>query len=211
MVGRLRDDKLTVFGVGTGSELPGVLSAANVAPSLQVSAVGDGFGPSDQSSFYAKNLPVLHFFTGAHEDYHRATDDADKVDVGGVARVVAFAERVTRDLADRPGRLTFTRAPATASSASRTSSQAYLGSIPDMATGDVPGLRLSGVRAGSPADSAGLKAGDVVVELGGKPVKDLNSYSDALYSHQPGETVRIVVLRGTERITVPVTLGRRGG
>ncbi len=211
MVGRLRDDKLIVYGVATATELPAILAAQNVAPAFRISAVGDGFGPSDQSSFYAKNLPVLHFFTDLHEDYHRATDDADKINVAGVARVVLFAERVGRQIADRPGRLTFVHAPASAPAASRTSSQVYLGSVPDMGASDVPGLRLSGVRTGSPADSAGLKAGDVIVEIEGTAVKDLYSFSDALYAHQPGETVHIVYLRDGRRVTVQVTLGRRGG
>ena len=80
-----------------------------------------------------------------------------------------------------------------------------------MGAADVAGVRLTGVRAGSPADSAGLKAGDIIVEFGGKPVKDLYAYTDALYSHKPGDTVDVVVLRGAERVTVKVTLGRRGG
>ena len=87
----------------------------------------------------------------------------------------------------------------------------YLGSVPDMAAGDVPGLRLTGIRPGSPADSGGLKAGDVIVEFDGKTVTDLQTYSDALYARKPGDRVRIVVLRGTERVTVSVTLGKRGG
>src|SRR5512142_2292512 len=110
MVGRLRNDKLIVYGVATAREMPDILRAANVAPALALSPVGDGFGPSDQSSFYAHNLPVLHFFTDLHEDYHRATDDWQKINVAGMGRVVAFAERVIRDLGDRPGRLNFARA-----------------------------------------------------------------------------------------------------
>jgi hypothetical protein len=212
MVGRLRDDRLIVYGVATATELRGVIDSANVAPAFRISAVGDGFGPSDHSSFYARNLPVLHFFTDLHDDYHRATDDADKIDAGGIARVVAYAERITRNLGDRPGRLSFVRAPVTASSQSpRASSQAYLGTIPDMGAGDVAGLRLTGVRAGSPADSGGLKAGDVIVELGGVAVKDLNTYSDALYARQPGEAITVVYLRNGQRLTARLTLGRRGG
>jgi aminopeptidase N len=86
----------------------------------------------------------------------------------------------------------------------------YLGSVPDMSAGDTPGLRLSGVRPGSPADAAGLRAGDVIVVLGGRAVKDLYSYSDALYAHQPGDRVDIVFLRDGERRTAAATLGRRG-
>jgi hypothetical protein len=211
MVGRLRNDKLIVYGVATASELPAILSAANVAPALVVNAQGDGFGPSDQSSFYAKGIPVLHFFTDLHDDYHSATDDVEKINSAGEGRVVALAERVIRDIADRPARLTAVRvaAPAPAMS-SRTGSSVYLGSIPDMTAGDVPGLKLTGVRAGSPADAGGLKAGDIVVEFGGVPVKDIYSYTDALYAHKVGDRVKVGFLREGKRMETEVVLGKRG-
>jgi hypothetical protein len=211
MVGRLRNDKLIVYGVATARELPALLDSANVAPRLAISAVGDGMGPSDQSSFYARGIPALHFFTDLHDDYHRASDDVEKIDAAGEARVVAVAERLVRAIADRDAPLTRVRAPAAApTTAGREGSNVYLGSVPDMSAGDAPGLRLSGIRPGSPADSAGLRAGDVIVELGGRAVKDLYGYSDALYSHQPGDRVQIVFLRGGERRTTAATLGRRG-
>ena len=211
MVGRLRNEKLIVYGVATARELGGIVDSANTAPRLSVSAVGDGFGPSDHSSFYAKGIPVLHFFTDLHDDYHRASDDVERIEAEGEARVVAMAERVVRAIADRPARLTPVRVAAPAPMAGgRTGSNVYLGSIPDMSTGDANGLRLSGVRAGSPADSAGLRAGDVIVELGGRAVKDLHEYSDALYARTPGERVVIVYLRNGARSTTSVILGKRG-
>jgi len=210
MVGRLRGDSLIVYGTGTATEMPAILQTANADMRMTIRPVPDGFGPSDHSSFYAKAIPVLHFFTNVHEDYHRATDDADKINASGEARVVALAERVVRAIDARDTRLTFVRmaAPPTISG-SRSGSQVYLGSIPDMSGGTPSGLRLTGVRAGSPADSGGLKAGDVVVQLGGKEVTDLQSYSDALYSFKPGDHVEIVVLRGTQRLALTVTLGKR--
>ena len=93
---------------------------------------------------------------------------------------------------------------------STTGSQVYLGSVPDMSAGTVPGLKLTGVRAGSPAEKGGLVAGDIIVEFGGAPVTDLQSYSDALYSHKPGETVKVVYLRDGKRMETTVTLGTRG-
>jgi aminopeptidase YwaD len=215
MVGRLRNDKLIVYGTSTATELKGIVDSANAAAGsamLRVTSGGDGYGPSDQTSFYAKDIPVLHFFTDLHDDYHRATDDADKINAAGEARVVELALRVARALADRPARLTFVRiAPPARAAASEEGRQSYLGTVPDMSASEIPGLRLTGVRAGSPADLGGLKAGDVIVELGGRAVKDLYSYSDALYAHKPGDVVKIVVLRGAERVEVTVTLGRRGG
>jgi hypothetical protein len=211
MVGRLRNDKLIVYGVATARELGAILDSANVAPSLAISAQGDGFGPSDHSSFYAKGIPVLHFFTDLHDDYHSATDDVEKINSTGEARIVALAERVVRNIADRPARLTAVRVAARApTTGSREGSSVYLGSIPDMSAGDVPGLKLTGVRAGSPADLGGLRAGDVIVELGGVPVKDLYSYTDALYSHKVGDKVRIGYLRDGKRADAIVILGKRG-
>ena len=211
MVGRMRDDRLIVYGVATATELRAILDSANT-DHLRLTAQGDGYGPSDHSSFYEKNVPVLHFFTDLHDDYHKATDDAEKINAGGEGKVVAIAERVGRVIADRPAKLTFVRMPApTQTMSSREgSSNTYLGSVPDMAASDVKGVRLSGVRPGSPADSAGLKAGDVIVELGGKPVKDLYEYTAALYAHQPGEEVTIVVMRDGQRVELKAKLGKRG-
>jgi aminopeptidase YwaD len=211
MVGRLRGDSLIVYGVATAREMRAVIDSANAGLGLTVRGIGDGFGPSDHSSFFARDIPVLHFFTNLHDDYHRASDDAAKINAAGAARVVALAERVVREIDERDTRLTFVKSVAPAPVAgSRTGSNVYLGSIPDMSAPDAKGLRLTGVRAGSPADSAGLKAGDIVVEFGGKPVTDLQTYSDALYGFKPGDEVEIVVLRNGQRLAVKVRLGRRG-
>ena len=212
MVGRLRDDRVIVYGVLTATEMNDIITRANAVAPLNVTATGDGFGASDHSSFYAKNLPVLHFFTNVHDDYHRASDDADKINAVGLGRIVSLAERITRDIADRPQPLTFVRAAvAAAPASSREATQAYLGSVPDMGATEVTGVRLSGVRAESPADKAGMKVGDVIVEFAGKPVRDLQSYSDALYGQKPGDVIDVIIVRGSERLTLKVTLGRRGG
>ena len=220
MVGRLREDKLIVYGVATATELPALLDSANASASnlqssrplwrtpLQITALGDGFGPSDHSSFYARNIPVLHFFTDLHEDYHRAGDVVGKINAKGEAHVVDVAERIIRSIANRPTRLTFVRGAAPVVS-SRQGSDVYLGSIPDMSNGR-GGLRLTGVRSGSPAELAGIVAGDVIIEFGGRPVKDLYDFSDALYSHRPGDNVSVVVLRNGDRKHFTVRLGKRG-
>lgn len=212
MVGRLRDERLVVYGTSTARELPALLDSAN-GTGLVLAQVGDGFGPSDHSSFFAQGIPVLHLFTDLHGDYHRATDDADRIDYAGLRRVVDYAEAVARRLADHPRRLTVVRdsvRPTAAASARSGRSRVYLGSIPDMAAPEgVKGLRLTGITPGSPADKAGLQAGDVVVEFGGTPVTDLYTYTDALRSHEPGETVTVVAMRGGERKEFTVTLGTR--
>jgi hypothetical protein len=218
MVGRLREDKLIVYGVATATEFPALLDSANVAVTrtrwpapLRITALGDGYGPSDHSSFYARNVPVLHFFTDLHDDYHRAGDVVRKINAPGEAHVVDVAERVIRALAERPTRLTFVRRAApTPVANSRQGSDVYLGSIPDMSEGADHGLRLTGVHTGSPAEQAGLASGDVIVEFGGRVVKDLYDFSDALYAHRPGDTVSVVVLRNGDRKQFTVHLGKRG-
>ncbi|HJU66340.1 MAG TPA: M28 family peptidase [Gemmatimonadaceae bacterium] len=211
MVGRMRGDKLIVYGTGTAAELPAIVDSANVAGALALRTIPDGFGPSDHSSFYAKGIPVLHLFTDLHEDYHRATDDADKINVAGTMRVIEYAERLTRLIADAPTRLTPVRSPAPAPVASSGRGYgAYFGSIPDMGAGDVKGVRVSGVREGSPADSAGVREGDVIVQFGGKPVNDLYEFTDVLRAHKPGDTVDVVVERSGQRVTLKATLRSRG-
>jgi hypothetical protein len=214
MVGRLRDHRLILNGTATALEMRPIIDSANASggeDSLRITANGDGFGPSDHSSFYGAGVPVLHFFTNLHDDYHRASDDAHRLDAAGMARVAGLAEGIARAIADRPQRLTPVRVAAPAPATTTNASNVYLGTIPDMAAGERKGLLLSGVRPGSPADSAGLRAGDLVVELGGQPVTGLYDYSSALYAHQPGDTVSIVVERDGQRLTFSATLGRRGG
>ena len=214
MVGRLRDDRIIVYGLATAAEMKGVVDSANAGLGLKLSLVGDGTGPSDHSSFYLKGVPVLHFFTDVHADYHRASDDADKINIAGVVRVVDLAERATRLIANRPKKLTFTKAPtSTVARSASAGNGAYFGSIPDMGAGDETGMRLSGVSPGGPAEKAGLKSGDLIVEFGGKPIKNIYDYTDAMGTFKPGDVIRVVLLRGSnrERITLSVPLVRRGG
>ncbi len=215
MVGRLKDNKLIVYGRGTGSELKPIVDSVNNAVSdahFSISGSDDGFGSSDHSAFYSKDIPVLHFFTDIHADYHKATDDVEKINAGGEARVIDLARGVIEAVANSPRRLTFVRMnPPQQTMSARQGSQVYLGSVPDMAAGDTPGLKLSGVRPGSPADLGGLKAGDLIVELAGKSVTDLYSYTDALYANKVGDKIRIVFMREGKRMETEVTLGKRGG
>jgi len=213
MVGRLRNDKLIVYGVATAAEMRRIVDTANTVQPLQIDPVGDGFGPSDHASFYGKKIPVLHFFTDMHEDYHRATDVSSKVNVPGEVRVIDYAERIARAIADRPARLTYVRstAPPPRMSASGPGNGTYFGSIPDMGSSSgTPGVKLAGVTAGSPADKAGVQAGDIIVEFGGKPVKDIYDYTDAIGGHKPGDVVEVIVMRAGSRLALTATLAKRG-
>ncbi len=212
MVGRLRHDRLVVYGTGSATEFPALLDSLNRTAKFELAVRPDGYGPSDQSSFYAAGVPVLHFFTNVHEDYHRSTDDWQRIDPAGLARVAAFTADVAAAVANRPTRLTYVALPVTAHGGSATGTGgygAYLGTVPDM-SGTGSGVRLAGVRAGSPAEKAGLRADDVITRIGDYEVPDLEAMTTALRSHKPGETVGIVVRRGDTLTTLTATLGTRG-
>ncbi|PYO94951.1 MAG: hypothetical protein DMD62_03355 [Gemmatimonadetes bacterium] len=212
MVGRLRNARLLALGAATAREFPALLDSLNTPPRFDLRASGDGWGPSDHEVFFATRHPVLHFFTDLHEDYHRSTDDWPKLNVNGIAQVAQFVADLALVLADRSGPLTFVDAPRPQATAGGSGYGAYLGTIPDM-SGGVPngqGVKITGVRAGSPAAQAGLAAGDVITTIGGKHIGNLYDMTDALRSHQPGDTVVIVSTRdGVERRATTV-LGKRG-
>ncbi len=209
MVGYLTDDRLTAFGAETAEEFVSLLESTNVDHRFHLAASGNGYGRSDQQSFFIQKIPVLHFFTGTHENYHRTTDDIELVNADGVARVASFISDLTWNLATRPTPLTFVDAPPPPTVTSG-GYGAYLGTIPDMS--DSPGgVRLSGVRSGGPADRAGIRAGDIIVQIAEFEVSDLYAMTEALQALKPGDTVTIKIRRDDQVIEVEATLGRRGG
>jgi len=208
-VGRLRNARLLALGAGTAREFPALLDSLNTPSRFDLQASGDGWGPSDHSVFYATRHPVIQFFTGLHEDYHRSTDDWDKLNVSGIAHVAQFVADLALSLANRPGPLTFVDSPRPQASTGGSGYGAYLGTIPDMSLQACLLVRITGVRAGSPAEQAGLKAGDVITAIGDKHIGTLYDMTDALRSHQPGDTVVVVSRRdGVERRATAV-LGKR--
>lgn len=212
MVGRLRSARLIALGAATAKEFPALLDSLNTPPRFDLRASGDGWGPSDHAVFFAARRPVLHFFTDLHDDYHRSTDDWDKINASGVAQVAQFVADLAWTLANRPGPLSFVDAPRPAATAGGGSGYgAYLGTIPDMTgSGGATGVRITGVRAGSPAEVAGLKAGDVITAIGAKVVANLFDMTEALRSHQPGDTVAIEVRRDGTTKLITAVLGKRG-
>ena len=221
MVGRMVDDGVTVFGMGTAEEWNDVVEGANAAldAPMKLSFSPDGYGPSDHSSFYGAGIPVLHFFTNTHADYHRPTDDWQLIDGGGIERIARLAAGITQELGGTSDQVALsltrvTQAPPAhgGGSSSEASSGSgygpYLGTIPDMTPRDF-GLRLTGVREGSPAEKAGLRAGDVVVEFAGREVTDIYAYTYALRESKAGDEVVIVVERDGERVSVTAVLGER--
>jgi hypothetical protein len=217
MVGRLRNGRLIVYGARSAKEFPALLDSLNWYAGFDLKAQGDGYGPSDHSSFYAAKRPVLHLFTDLHEDYHRTTDDWQKVNYDGLKRVADFSLGLVTALANRTRPLTFLDQPAALPTQTATNTGsgtsgygAYLGTVPDM-TGTPGGVRLVGVRAGSPAEKAGLRGDDIITRIGRIETPDLQAMTDALRSHKPGESVEIVVRRGAAVTTLKATLGDRGG
>jgi len=214
MVGRLRNDKLIIYGTGTATEFPALLDSLNWYAKFDLRPQPEGYGPSDQTSFYAAKVPVLHLFTDLHADYHRSTDDWDKINAPGLVRVADFAAAIVTVLGNRPGRLTFVDVPPPQPKggvAVTSGYGAYLGTIPDMAAGDVGGARITGVSKGSPAEVGGLQGGDIITKIGDYDVADLVGMTTALRAYKAGDKVVVVVLRDGTAKAFDVTLGKRGG
>ena len=205
MVGRLRENKLTVQGVGSSKVWRKLLEKRNVAAGFNLVLQDDPYLPTDTTSLYPKRIPVLNFFTGAHEDYHRPTDTADKIDYDGLARITTFAKNIIVDLASAPERPDFARVERSDSGGGgRETLRAYLGTIPDYTT-EVKGVKISGVRAGSPAEKGGLLGGDVIVEFGAQKIANIYDYTYSLDAVKIGTPVKVIVEREGKRVEVTVT------
>jgi Peptidase family M28/PDZ domain/PA domain len=210
MVGRLRDNRLTVFGTRSAKDLSGIVMEEAQKLGLQVTE-SEGIGNSDHMSFYNKKIPALHFFTGLHADYHRPGDTWEKLNIEGMARITELVRGVAEKIANRKEPMSFvslpSRPPATGSESRGYG--AYLGSIPDFgATRE--GVRLAGVQDGSPAALAGLREGDIIVKLAEIKIQNLEDLTEALRSKKPGDSVDITLLRNSQHFTVKATLRARG-
>jgi hypothetical protein len=208
MVGRLREDStLIVYGTGTSSRWKDLLNELNRTYRFKLSFHDEGFGPSDHSSFYAKKIPVLFFFTGTHSDYHRPTDDPEKINAEGEEAVTRLAFDVAAAIdtfSTRPDYIAIARRE----SGGRRDFRVYVGTIPDFSE-DVDGYKISGVSEGSPAAKAGLQAGDVIIKFGGKPVSNIYDFTYALQDFAPGDSVEIVWKRGAKVLRKVIELEAR--
>lgn len=206
MVGRLKDDnKLIVYGTGTSPRWETELNQAN-GDEFKLLFKPEGFGPSDHSSFYAKKMPVLHFFTGEHPDYHKPTDDWDRLNIDGMARVVDLIEKVAITTIQTPERPTYVEVKGSAQP-TRGGSRPYFGSIPNYSY-EGPGFAISGTAPGGPADKAGFKGDDIIVKFGGNPVSNLDEFDAALRKFKGGDEVEVIVKRDNKEVTLKVTLGQ---
>lgn len=209
MVGRLSDGRVQVLGSGTAQEFPAILETHGRELGLALSLSPDGYGPSDQTSFYAAGIPVLHFFTGTHEDYHRPSDDWEKINADGLARIAELTVRVVREIASAPARPTYVAQAPPAARGGGDGYGAYLGTIPDFGEVEGGGVRITGVRAGSPAEKAGLTSGDVILRFNDRTIANLYDLTYALRAHAPGDTVQLVVRRGEKQLTFTAILAKR--
>ncbi len=204
MVGRLEENTLILQGVGSSNAWPALIEKQNVPVGFNLTLQADPYLPTDVTAFYPKKVPVLNFFTGAHEDYHRPTDDVEHLNYEGMERVVALVNSMILDIAaaaERPEYVEVERSQS--GGGSRDTLRAYLGTIPDYST-DTAGVKLSGVRAGGPADKAGLKGGDVIIKFGGQQIANIYDYTYALDAVKIGESVEVVVLRDGVRVMLTV-------
>jgi hypothetical protein len=200
MVGRLREDKtLSVSGTGTAPIWSQVLNASN--PGFKLVLKESGVGPSDHTSFYLQDLPVLHFFTGQHEDYHKPTDDANKLNYEGMQMIVGYITSVISELDDDP-KLIFKKTKNESEEVPRF--KVALGVIPDYLF-DGKGMRIDGVSEDKPAQKAGLLKGDIVIQLGDSTVVDMMSYMRALSTFEEGNSTKVIVDRKGEKIEAKIT------
>jgi C-terminal processing protease CtpA/Prc len=209
MVGRLQQNRrLLALGALSATEWRPLLDSVNAPYHFDVRASGDGWGSSDQMSFFAKKRPVLFLFTDVHADYHRASDTWDKINADGMAEIASFAADIVKRLDARTGPMTFVDAPPPTPVAPGSGARPWLGTVPDMAS-EPGGVLLQGVRAGGPAETAGIRAGDVLLGMGEYPIANLQDYTNALSHFKAGDRVDVRVRRGDQTLTLPVTLGAR--
>jgi hypothetical protein len=212
MIGRIRDSKVFLAGSGTGANFKDMIANLKSKYDFQLDlSETAGYGSSDHTSFTTKQVPILFFFSGLHGDYHKPSDTWDKIDAPDAAKLLDFIADVTVKLANEEERPQYVRVEPPSQSHSGSSGGGgsgygpYFGSVPDFA--EIPnGVRFADIRTGSPAEKAGLKPGDVLIEFDGKPIANLYDYTYALRSKKPGDEVLVKVVRAGETIEAKVLL-----
>jgi len=210
MIGRIKNDKVYIGGVGTGSTLKAAVEQAAANSGFTIEYSPGGYSSSDHTSFVAKQIPVLFFFSGLHSDYHKPSDTWEKIDPVTATRLLGVVAATAEELADAEERPAFlvVAEERPAGGGDGRGYGPYFGSIPDF--GQIEnGVKFSDVRPGSPAAKAGLKAGDVLVEFAGEPIKNLYDFTDALRRSKVGEVVEVKVLRDGQPVTASVKLEQR--
>lgn len=208
MIGRFRDadNSINVGGTGTAAELEGLLKSAGENAGMKLAMSPEGYGPSDHSAFYAMDVPVLAFFTGINEEYHTPLDDADRINYPGEKRVTDLVYEVIDAVGNRDHALAFRESgPKSRPSASRRF-KVTLGIMPDVSSSGGNGLRADAIVEGRPADLAGMKKGDVIIAMEGKPVNGVYEYMNRLSEFKEGQRISVEVMRGEEKLVLIVEL-----
>jgi hypothetical protein len=209
MIGRVKDGKVFIGGVGTGSTFKTELEQASAGSNFKIEYSPGGYSASDHTSFVTKRIPVLFFFSGLHSDYHKPSDTWDKIDSQSAARLVDVVGKTALELADAADRPTFVTVVEDKPLASSGGGYGpYFGSIPDFGQTE-NGVKFSDVKPGSPAAKAGLKGGDVLVQFGDKPIKNLYDFTDALRRSKVGDLVDVTVIRDGRPVKASVKLEQR--
>jgi aminopeptidase YwaD len=207
-IGREKDSTLIVHGTGTSPLWDSLLTKFNTPKQFNLKLNPEGFGPSDHASFYAKDIPVLFFFTGVHPDYHKPSDTWDKINADGEQVILDFVEKIALEVADHGEKPLFTRADVPRQTGGNVGLRVYFGTVPEYAE-QVDGLKISAVRKGSPAEKAGVMGGDIITMFGGKTIKNIYDYTYALQDFKPGDDVELTVKRGDKVLHLKGVLERR--
>ncbi len=206
MVGRMRDNAMSVSGTGTSSGFKALVEDVAEQTGLHVTCIPDGYGPSDHASFVAVDIPVLFLTTGGHMEYHTPGDVPSTLNYDGMQQTLDFSKELISRLADMPMAPDYINVPAS-NKMSHAKFKVTLGLMPDvMGASSTPGLRADIVVAGKPAHAAGIRSGDIIQEIDGKPVKDINEYMERLSELTAGTTIPVKVLRDGETIVFQVHL-----
>jgi Zn-dependent M28 family amino/carboxypeptidase len=208
MVGRMTDNKLAAQATGTSPVWGSLIERANVRAGFDIAIQPDPYQPTDVGSFNDASVPSLSFTTGAHADYHKPSDTADKINYEDLDRVVDLATAITRQLLELDVPPQFTKVDQSVQTPSRTGLRVYTGTVPDY-TSDVKGLLLGGVGAGGPAEKAGLQKGDIIVEIAGQSITNIYDYTYALELLKIDQPVKVVYTRAGKRIETTLTPGVR--
>jgi len=208
MVGRVADNKLTVQATGTSAMWPRLLEQANIAAGFDLVLQEDPYQPTDVGSFNTAGVACLTFFTGAHQEYHKPSDTADKINYEDLVRVGELASGVVKRLMDSPDAPQFTKVEQKTETGGRAGLRLFTGTIPDYAS-DVKGLLLGGVIGGGPAEQAGLAKGDVIVEIAGQSITNIYDYTFALELLKIGQPAKVIYLRGGEKRETTLTPAAR--
>ncbi|WP_428235506.1 M20/M25/M40 family metallo-hydrolase [Gracilimonas sp.] len=204
MVGRMSNGRLMIFGVATTDSWESILTEANT-DSLQLDLVPDGTGASDHTSFYYQDIPVLHYFTDTHADYHRPSDDTEWINAEGQEQLLAHIKRVIERLDELEKEdMAFTEAPGE-QQRNMTMDGPTLGVLPDYGY-DGEGFRITGVSVGRAADNAGLQGGDIIINIGGMDIADIYKYMEALNELKAGQQTTVTVLRDGEELSFDLQL-----